>query len=151
METRRQNLLKEVNEFVATDKLSLETFRLKYISKKGAIGELFEELKQLPPEAKKQSGKVLNDLKKAAEAKFSELSQKITASKEAKTEIDLTLPPVPSKVGNLHPLTITKYRIIEIFERLGFNVADVTAAFVAVYAGVRAWPTKLLTEPTFTT
>jgi phenylalanyl-tRNA synthetase alpha chain len=38
--------------------------------------------------------------------------------------IDLSLPVVPHKTGNLHPLTLTRYRIIEIFERLGFNVSD---------------------------
>lgn len=124
MQTRIENLLKEVSDFAANSKETLESFRLKYISKKGAIAELFDELKQLPPEAKKQSGKILNDLKKAAEAKFTELSERLETSGETETTIDLTLPPVPNKVGNLHPLSLTKYRIIEIFERLGFNVAD---------------------------
>ena len=124
MQTRIEELLKEVNYFVADSKQSLETFRLKYISKKGAIAELFEELKQLPPESKKQSGKTLNELKKAAEAKFAELSQRLETSGETKAHIDLTLPPIPNKIGNLHPLSLTKFRIIEIFERLGFNVAD---------------------------
>ena len=124
MQTRIQELLKEVNDFVADNKQSLETFRLKYISKKGAIAELFEELKQLPAEAKKQSGKVLNDLKRAAEAKFADLSQRLETAGETKPQIDLTLPPIPNKIGNLHPLSLTKFRIIEIFERLGFNVAD---------------------------
>ncbi len=124
MQDRIQNLLKEVTGFAAESKQSLENFRLRYISKKGAIAELFEELKQLPPEAKKQSGKILNDLKKAAELKFQELSQRLETSDQADVAIDFTLPPVPNKVGNLHPLSLTKYRIIEIFERLGFNVAD---------------------------
>lgn len=124
MQNRIEQLLKEVNDFIADNKQSLETFRLKYISKKGAIAELFEELKQLPAESKKQSGKILNDLKKAAEAKFSELSQRMESSAQTNVDIDLTLPPVPNTVGNLHPLTLTKARIIEIFERLGFNVAD---------------------------
>ena len=124
MQTRIQELLKEVNDFVADSKQSLETFRLKYISKKGAIAELFEELKQLPAESKKQSGKILNDLKKTAEAKFTELSQRLESSAETKSDIDLTLPPIPGKIGNLHPLSLTKFRVIEIFERLGFNVAD---------------------------
>ena len=125
MQDRIDHLLKEVTTFAAKNKQTLEDFRLKYISKKGAIAELFEELKQLPPEAKKQSGKILNDLKKAAEAKFAEMTQSLEAvSAETKSDIDLTLPPVPNKVGNLHPLSLTRYRIIEIFERLGFNVAD---------------------------
>jgi len=88
METRIQNLLKEVTEFVASDRQSLEIFRLKYISKKGAIGELFDELKQLPADLKKQSGKILNDLKKAAEERFAEMSTIVETSKEAEFEID---------------------------------------------------------------
>lgn len=124
MEERIQTLLKEVSEFAARGKQELETFRLKYISKKGAIGELFEELKQVPVEQKKKVGKVLNELKQSAEAKFAELTQAFESSDTGPVDIDLTLPPVPNKVGNLHPLTLTKLRIIEIFERLGFNVAD---------------------------
>lgn len=124
METRIQQLLKEVNEYTATDKPALEAFRLRFISKKGAISELFEEMKSLPPDQKKLVGKPLNDLKKTAEARFAELSQALESTGETVNTIDLTLPPVPNKIGNLHPLSITKYRIIEIFERLGFNVAD---------------------------
>ena len=124
METKIKSLLEELTDFELKDKQSLETFRLKFISKKGAIGVLFDELKQLPPEKKKESGKLLNDLKKAAESRFAEMSKQLESSGEKKADIDLTLPPIPNTVGNLHPLTLTKYRIIEIFERLGFNVAD---------------------------
>src|SRR5690348_9824672 len=124
MESRINALLKEVNEFSAADKPALESFRLKFISKKGAVAELFEELKQLPPDRKKETGRILNDLKKTAEARFAEMTSQLESKPEAREEIDFTLPPVPNKIGNLHPLTITKYRIIEIFERLGFNVAD---------------------------
>lgn len=124
MEKTIESLLQEVKSFSVKTKQDLESFRLKYISKKGAIGELFENLKQIPAEQKKQFGKVLNELKQAAEAKFSELNEKLQSSDEVKTDIDLTLPPIANKVGNLHPLTLTKIRIIEIFERLGFNVVD---------------------------
>jgi phenylalanyl-tRNA synthetase alpha chain len=124
MENKIQHLLSEVSAFKAKSKQDLENFRMKFISKKGELSELFEELKKIPAEQKRQAGQILNELKKAAEAKFSELTNQIEASTETKTEIDLTLPSVPNAVGNLHPLTITKNRIIEIFERLGFNVAD---------------------------
>ena len=124
MENRIQSLLNEINDFKAAGKQALEAYRLKFISKKGAIAELFEELKKLPGEQKKLNGKILNDLKKAAESKFADMSRALESDVETKTDIDLTLPPVPNTVGNLHPLTLTRYRIIEIFERLGFNVAD---------------------------
>jgi phenylalanyl-tRNA synthetase alpha chain len=125
MEERIQSLMHEVKAYLARDKKDLEAFRMKYISKKGAIGELFEELRQVSSEQKKNVGKVLNQLKQTAEAKLAELVEKIESEPAASSlEIDLTLPPIPNEIGNLHPLNLTRYRIIEIFERLGFNVAD---------------------------
>jgi phenylalanyl-tRNA synthetase alpha chain len=124
MENRINSLLEEVTSFSAKTKAELEDFRLKFISKKGTLGELFEDLKKIPVDQKKQVGKILNELKQKAEAKFSELNDLLSNQQEAQSDIDLTLPPVPNSVGNLHPLLLTRYRIIEIFERLGFNVAD---------------------------
>lgn len=102
----------------------VESFRLKYISRKGIIPQLFEDLKSLPPEQKRETGKPLNELKQLAEAKFKEWSLAGPKEVEGTTGIDLSLPPIQNKVGNLHPLNLTRYRIIEIFERLGFSVAD---------------------------
>jgi len=117
-------LQKEVDEYLATDKESVENFRLKYISKKGAISSLFDELKATPADQKKEAGKILNELKQSAEARFKAFSENIDQASEATTDIDLTLPPIANKTGNLHPLTLTRLRIIEVFERLGFSVAD---------------------------
>jgi phenylalanyl-tRNA synthetase alpha chain len=124
MEARIQELLNEVKSYTATDKQGVENFRLQYVSKKGLISELFDSLKKLTPDEKKNVGKILNELKQTAEAKLATLSEQLETSSDTGAEIDLTLPPVPNAIGNLHPLSLTKYRIIEIFERLGFNVAD---------------------------
>lgn len=124
MEDRIKKLLEEVQAFNAKTKDALEAYRMKYISRKGAITELFEELKKVSVEEKKRLGKVLNELKQSAEAKFSSLQEDLENNTSSSSDIDLTLPPVPNKVGNLHPLTLVRNRIIEIFERLGFNVAD---------------------------
>lgn len=115
----------EIENFKHKVSDDLDVFRLKFISKKGAISELFEEFKQASIEEKKTLGKVLNELKQAAEAKFKQLSEEVESStSSASIDIDLSLPSVPNKTGSLHPLNITRYKIIEVFERLGFNVAD---------------------------
>ncbi|MGC3945953.1 MAG: phenylalanine--tRNA ligase subunit alpha [Chryseolinea sp.] len=123
MEERIQTLLKEVQEYKGRGKQAVESFRLKFVSKKGLIGELFEELKKVPGEQKRAVGKVLNELKQAAESKLASLTAESEESESAIPQVDLTLPVSPD-IGNLHPLSLTRYRIIEIFERLGFNVAD---------------------------
>ncbi len=124
MEERIKKLLEEVAVFTAANKEAVENFRLKFISRKGTITELFEELKKVSVEEKKKIGKVLNELKQSAEAKLTALQESLENAPSSGTEIDLTLPSIPNKIGSLHPLTLTKNRIIEIFERLGFNVAD---------------------------
>jgi phenylalanyl-tRNA synthetase alpha chain len=124
MEDRIANLLREVEAFAGTSRETVEAFRLKFISKKGTLAALFDELKKVPVEEKKKLGKLLNDLKQAAETKLAELSKALEGTEPLHAVPDLTLPPVPNKTGNLHPLTLTRNRIIEIFERLGFNVAD---------------------------
>lgn len=125
METRLEKIKLELEGIKATTKGSLESFRLRFISKKGEIGQLFEEFKQLSGEEKKKVGKALNELKKSAESKFKELQENLDSKGSAENlDIDLSLPPVSNAIGNLHPLNLTRYRIIEIFERLGFNVSD---------------------------
>lgn len=125
MEKKAQSLKEQIDQFVVNTAADIEQFRLKYISKKGEISALFDELKTQSVEQKKELGKVLNELKQKAEAKFKELSDQISSqSSGTSEELDLTLPVIPNKIGNQHPLTLTRQRIIEVFERLGFNVED---------------------------
>jgi phenylalanyl-tRNA synthetase alpha chain len=115
----------QIGEYEIRRAEDLEAFRLKYISKKGALNELFDEFKSANVGDKKTIGKSLNELKQLAEAKFKELSEKLeSSSTTTSTQIDLSLPPVSEKTGNLHPLNLTRHKIIEIFERLGFSVTD---------------------------
>ncbi len=115
----------EIDKFDKPSKEGVEEFRLKFIGKKGKISVLFEDFKRATSEEKKDIGKILNELKKVAEEKFSELQELLQLTgNEVAFEGDLTLPTTPNKTGSHHPLNITRYRIIEIFERLGFNVED---------------------------
>ena len=105
MQEKIKSLLQEVEAFSANDKQGLETFRLKYVSRKGVVGDLFEELKLIPNEEKKIVGKILNELKQAAEAKLLVLSEQLEATTSSNVDIDLTLPGIPNTTGNLHPLS----------------------------------------------
>jgi phenylalanyl-tRNA synthetase alpha chain len=125
MQSKIKLLKVEINNYLIHKGDELEAFRLKYISKKGALNELFDEFKSASVEDKKTIGKSLNELKQLAEAKFKELSESLESiSTTNSNQIDLSLPSVSDKTGNLHPLNLTRYKIIEIFERLGFSVAD---------------------------
>lgn len=104
----------------------LETYRMEYISKKSVVGELFAGMGKIPNEEKKAYGQLVNGVKQLAEEKFQELIEKVNqANKKSKSAgIDLTLPPSNQNLGGIHPLTAIRQRIIEIFERIGFNLSE---------------------------
>lgn len=125
MKEKIESLKKELKGFQATTQQELEEFRLKFISKKGVLTELFDAFKLVPNDQKKELGVALNIFKKEAQEKFEALIEIVDAStsRDESNDLDLTLPPV-DKSGSLHPLNQIKNRIIQIFERQGFNVAE---------------------------
>ncbi|GHB78467.1 phenylalanine--tRNA ligase subunit alpha [Persicitalea jodogahamensis] len=119
-------LLTEVNQTQVNTKEALETYRLRFLSKKGVVSDLFSSLKEAAPEDRRALGQILNNLKNRIQERFEEFSADLEGNQsgDAGPSIDFTLPVVPDQMGSLHPLTIVRRRIIEIFERMGFNVAD---------------------------
>ena len=120
-----KSLEKEIIAFDAKDKRQTEAFRLRFISRKGIINNLFDEFKSIPNSDKKVVGQALNDLKKNAQTKFQELISHLNVQERVSgtSDLDLSLPPVQNTLGTVHPLTSVKLQIIEIFERIGFNVS----------------------------
>ncbi len=115
----------EVESYVVSSEEELESFRLKFISKKSVINDLFDDFKKIPSDQKRKLGGALNKLKNEAQEKLKTLSISITSdTNPIQTDIDVTLPPVYNSEGSVHPVSQTKNRIIEIFERQGFNVED---------------------------
>ncbi|MFZ9505341.1 MAG: phenylalanine--tRNA ligase subunit alpha, partial [Cyclobacteriaceae bacterium] len=124
LEQQVQQIEQEVMAFEAGKNGSAEDFRLRFLSRKGAIPTLFDAFREASSDEKKKLGKVLNGLKQVAEEKFKTLSEQAEGAAASTDVPDLTLPVAQDHIGNMHPLTLTRYRIIEIFERLGFNVED---------------------------
>jgi len=125
MRDKVETLKDQISNYVVSNKEELEKFRLEFISRKSVIGGLFGELKNVAKEERKEMGMLLNDLKNHAQTRFKELVSSLDDSKDSGLEAptDLTLPPIPDALGSLHPLSITKKRILEIFERIGFNLS----------------------------
>ena len=117
---------KEIAQHSATDARSVEEFRIKWLGTKGIVKILMGEMKNVPNERKREFGQVMNDLKLFAENKYEELKQGTTDSRVAPddSELDLTLPGDPIALGSRHPVTMMRNRIVSIFQRLGFAVAE---------------------------
>jgi len=104
----------------------LESFRIKYLGSKNTIKPLFAKMKDIPNEGKKAFGQKLNELKQTAESKYNELKGSIGAatSKSNQTKIDMSIPPGSTMIGSRHPVSIVLDQMIDIFGKLGFEVAE---------------------------
>lgn len=117
-------LLEEVGKLNATDEKELEAIRIKYLSKKGLLGELMTAFRDVPAESKREIGQQLNALKTAVQDKIAELRGTVAAHETSHDDLDLTRTPYPVKLGTRHPISLVRNEIIDIFSRLGFSLAD---------------------------
>lgn len=117
-------LLDEIDAIKAATKEEVEELRIRYISKKGVLNQLFAEFKDVHPDLKKEVGKALNDLKETAQEKINKLKESFETGSEGDSGLDLTAPGDSIGLGARHPLAVVRNRIISIFARLGFTVAE---------------------------
>jgi phenylalanyl-tRNA synthetase alpha chain len=116
---------KEVEAFPLTTPQQLEEYRIKFLGTKGIVKSLFGEMRNVPADQKKEFGQVLNEFKQLAEGKYEAAKESAIASPQSTTEdLDLSLPGDPTTFGSRHPITLVRNRIVGIFQRLGFSVAD---------------------------
>jgi phenylalanyl-tRNA synthetase alpha chain len=118
------NLLNEISSISVNNSDELELFRLKYLSKKGLLSELFEDFKNVPASEKKEMGQKLNLLKQNAQDKYNTLKDSIQDLDEKPDEADLSKPAYPFSLGSRHPISIVRNELIDIFTRIGFTVSE---------------------------
>ena len=125
MEEKIKRLVSEIQAYTFSDTGSLDAFKRSYTNKKAVINDLVAEFRTLPSEQKRTLGKALNDLKTLANNRLKEGEKAVVAvGRKADQPHDLTLPGDPFTTGARHPLSITMARIIEIFNKIGFSVAE---------------------------
>ena len=125
MQQRIQQLTAELQALSARSEQEVEDLRIKYISKKGLVSQLFDEFKSVPNEEKRQVGQLLNTLKTLATDKINELRASLSSGGDSSEEgIDWSRTAYPVPLGTRHPLTIVQQEICSIFARLGFSIAE---------------------------
>jgi phenylalanyl-tRNA synthetase alpha chain len=118
-------VLEEIKNAAPKNAEELEQFRIQYLGSKNILKDLFGAMATLPNERKKEYGQLMNTLKATAEAKFEELKNTGESVAVSKTNIpDLTAPGYSETLGTRHPISIVKNKMIEIFSRIGFTIAE---------------------------
>ena len=124
MKQKIEQLHQVVNSWNANSAEELEAIRIKYLSKKGEISELFNQFREVPNEQKREIGQLLNHLRDTAQNRLNELKAALEAQRQEADKLDLTRTAEPIALGTRHPLSLVKNEIIEIFSRIGFTVAE---------------------------
>ncbi|MDR1591939.1 MAG: phenylalanine--tRNA ligase subunit alpha [Prevotellaceae bacterium] len=124
MKEQINQLMDVVAGFSAQTAEELEALRIRYLSKKGIISELFNDFRHVPNDQKRDIGQLLNALRDAAQEKYSYLRTEIEARNCVSEQSDMTRPADPVGLGTRHPLSLVQNEIISIFSRIGFTVAQ---------------------------
>lgn len=110
--------LKTVN-----DAEKLEAWRIKFLSRQGFLPALLEQMKSVPKDQKPVVGKLANEVKQILLETFEEQKAKLSTD-AAEEDFDFTMPGRPFPIGKIHPVTRTMQRIVDIFRKMGFALAD---------------------------
>ena len=118
------NLLQKISVLPIKTSEELESYRLKYLSKKGIISDLFDDFRNVPGSEKKEVGQKLNKLKQEALEKYNSVKSSLLNKEDISPEVDLSRPSFPYSTGSRHPISIVRNQIIDIFTRIGFTVSE---------------------------
>jgi len=126
MKEQINKLVADIEAFTTNSAEELEHFRIKYMSKKGLIPALFGEFKDVVAEERRETGQLLNNLKNLAQDKLNSLKDLVIQDKQGSgsKDADLTRPVDFRNTGSRHPLSIVRRQILDIFDRVGFTVAE---------------------------
>ncbi|WP_237394878.1 phenylalanine--tRNA ligase subunit alpha [Methylacidimicrobium sp. AP8] len=103
---------------------ALEAIRIRYFGRHGEVPRLLASLGTLPPERRREAGRAINNFKALAEKAIEERRAELAPARPKGPAFDATLPGRPVPEGSIHPISRMCRRIVEIFRRLGFALAD---------------------------
>jgi len=102
--------------------------RIEILGRKGALTLLLRRVRELSPEERRQAGEQANAVKGELEERIEEFLVRLREEAHQRSltqeEVDITLPGTPLSRGGLHPITQVMAHIVDIFTRMGFQVAE---------------------------
>ena len=119
-------LINEISASEAKTPKEVEDFRIRYLGSKNILKPLMAEMRNIPKEERREFGQLVNRVKQTAQQKYEALQAAIQddSGEDAGARFDLSAPSEPLPLGSRHPIALTMRRIISIFERIGFTVAE---------------------------
>jgi len=115
----------EIKSFRASTEKEVEEFRIRFLGTKGVVKSIMGEMKNVAADKKKEAGQLLNEFRHFAESRYEALKSSLAGSGDTTGfGVDITLPGDVIPLGTRHPVILMRNRIISIFRKLGFAVAE---------------------------
>ena len=130
MEERIRALREQMEQRLSQvdSKEKLAGFWQDFLGKKGSIADLMKGLGAVAKEDRPAMGKVINEFKAFAEKQYEAMSEKMEqmemAARNRLEAVDITLPGTKRPLGGLHPLSIVRDEMINVFAGMGFEIFD---------------------------
>ena len=119
-------ILAELSKLECKTRKDVEDARVAFLGKKGSVTALFDEFRTVDKELKKEFGRPLNELKQTVQAKLDDLKETLPdeGGASAAPKEDLSMPGDDFELGSRHPVSIVRQEIVDIFRKLGYDVAE---------------------------
>lgn len=130
MEEKIKALQQQMEQALETvhSKEELSAFWQSYLGKNGSIAGLMKGLGSVDKAERPAMGKIVNQFKAQAEGLYAQLREKLEAAELEKAnrseQVDITLPAQRTATGGLHPVTLIKNQIIDVFAGMGFSIYE---------------------------
>src|ERR687891_933849 len=118
-----------LGSFAAADSIEkLEVVKTAVLGRKSPLSGAQKALGSFSPDERREIGKRVNevfaDLRSAYDARRTELELATGSEILDADAVDVTLPGRRPRPGSLHPLTLVEQRMVQIFTRMGYRVAE---------------------------
>ncbi|MQA13180.1 MAG: phenylalanine--tRNA ligase subunit alpha [Pseudonocardiaceae bacterium] len=112
----------------AADLEALAVAKPVHLGERSPLMTARREIGALPPQARADAGKRLNDARAAAQAAYEERRAALTVERDARVlgedAVDVTVPTDRVPAGARHPITTLAERIADVFVGMGYEVAE---------------------------
>ena len=123
----RDRFFSDIEGIASAEELS--ALRDKYVGRKGGlIAAERKRVGQLPAEERAGFGQQVNQLATEVEGEIARLADQFAAADETRAlereKIDITLPGTRPRRGHLHPITLVRQKIEDVFVAMGYSIED---------------------------
>ena len=110
------------------DRKQLFELKMQFLGKTGEISALSKGMRDIPPEQRPEAGKLVGEIRTWAEEQFAAREEQLKAeelsARYASERVDVTMPARFAGTGSVHPVSLGRQELIDIFAGMGFDIYE---------------------------